>query len=175
MGPYHACSSPHLERDCNESIYNRCRPNLDNPTPAKCIRKRPPNSQLNSNLPIIITALEVNLMVTVTQIFNYQFPPVNQTTLLKSTKKMTRYFKKTYKYNKTHHSSTDSHHCSTSDYNTTHSDKHKFKSHNSNDEVNEIIDQRHASKTIETEPENIKDPHDSESPDCNIFSSSNSE
>ena len=42
MEPCHACNSPCLVRECNESICNRCRPNLDNHTPAKCIRKRPP-------------------------------------------------------------------------------------------------------------------------------------
>ena len=51
MGSCHACSSPHLVRNCNESICNRCRPNLDNHTPAKCIRKRPLNRQQKSNPP----------------------------------------------------------------------------------------------------------------------------
>ena len=37
MGPCHACSDPHPVRDYNESICNRCRPNLDNHTQAKCI------------------------------------------------------------------------------------------------------------------------------------------
>ena len=42
MGPCHACSSQHLVSDCNESICNQCRPDLDSLTPAKCFRKRPP-------------------------------------------------------------------------------------------------------------------------------------
>ena len=49
MGLCHACNGPHLIQDCNESTCNRCRPNLDNSTQAKCPRKRPPNRQQNSN------------------------------------------------------------------------------------------------------------------------------
>ena len=47
MGPCHAGKGPHLVKDCNESICNRCRPNLDNHTPAQCLRKRPPKRQQN--------------------------------------------------------------------------------------------------------------------------------
>ena len=68
-------------------------------------------------------------------------------------------FKKSYKHNKTHHNHTNSHHPSTSHYNATHLDKHKLKSHNTNDQVNEIIGQTHASKTTNAEPEDTKDPH----------------
>ena len=45
VGPCHACSAPDLVKDCNESICNRCRPNLDNHRLAKCIRKGPHNRQ----------------------------------------------------------------------------------------------------------------------------------
>ena len=79
-GPWYACVGPHLIIDCNGLMCNRCKPNLDNHTPAKCSRKRPPDRQQRSNPSHKITALEVNLMVTMTQMFNYQFPPVNQTT-----------------------------------------------------------------------------------------------
>ena len=29
MGPCHACSGPHLIKDCKESTYGRCKPNLN--------------------------------------------------------------------------------------------------------------------------------------------------
>ena len=80
MGPCHACNGPHLVKDCNESICNRCRPNLDNHTPAKCPRKRPTNRQQNQTFLTLTTAIGFNKMVRMTQMLNYQFPPVNWTT-----------------------------------------------------------------------------------------------
>ena len=56
MGPCVACNGPHLIKDCTESICNGCKPNLDNNTPAKS--QTPPIT--------ITTALEINLMVTMT-------------------------------------------------------------------------------------------------------------
>ena len=88
---------------------------------------------------------------------------------------MARYFKNSYKHNKTHHNSTDRCHPSTNHCNATHSDNHKYKSHNTNDHVNEIIGQRCASKNTKSEPEDIKDPHDYDSLDSNLNSSSDSE
>ena len=107
--------------------------------------------------------------------YNCLFPPVNQTILLEATKKMTRYFKKPYKHNKSHHNSTDSCHPCRSHYNVTHPDKHKCKFHKTNDQVKEIIGQTCASKTTKSEPEDIKKCHDSDSPDSNLESSSDSE
>ena len=40
MGPCHACNGSHPVKDCEESICNRCKPNLDNHTPARCPRKK---------------------------------------------------------------------------------------------------------------------------------------
>ena len=51
MGPCHACSGLHLVGDRNESMCNRCRPNLDNHTPDKCLKKRAPKRQKKSNPP----------------------------------------------------------------------------------------------------------------------------
>ena len=136
------------------------------------------DSKGQTPLIILITTLEINLMITVTQMYNCPFPPVNQTImaeLLEAARKMTRYFKISYKHNKTHLSSTDSHHPSTNHYNTTYSDKHKCKFCNSNDEVNEIIGQTCASKNTISEPKHIKDPHDSDSPESNLNSISYSE
>ena len=48
-------------------------------------------------------------------------------------------------------------------------------SHNTNDKVNEIIGQTHASKNTKSEPKDIEDPHDSNSPDSNLDSSPDSE
>ena len=42
MGPCHACNGPHLVQDCEESICKRCKPNLDNHTPAICPRQETP-------------------------------------------------------------------------------------------------------------------------------------
>ena len=53
--------------------------------------------------------------------------------------------------------------------------KHTCKSHNTNDQVNEIIGQTHKSKNAKLEPEDIKDSHESDSSDSNIDSSSDSE
>ena len=88
---------------------------------------------------------------------------------------MTRYFKKSYKHNTIHHSNTDSHHPNTNYCNITHSHKHKFKFQNISDQVNEIIGQTHVSINTKSEPEDIKDTHDSDSLDSNLDSSSDSE
>ena len=132
MGPCHAHNSPHLVRDCNESICSRCRPNLDKHTPAKCIRKRLPNRQQKSNPFYNNTSIrnqsnghnDPNVQLSV-----FISKPDHIAELLEATKKMASYFKKSYKHNETHHNSTDSHHPSTNHYNTTHSDKHKCESH----------------------------------------------
>ena len=87
---------------------------------------------------------------------------------------MAMYFKKSYKHNKPHHTCTDSHHPSTN-HNSIHADRHKCKSHNTNDQVNEIIWQTHVSRNTKSEPEDIKDPHNSDSPDSNLDSSPDSE
>ena len=87
---------------------------------------------------------------------------------------MTKYFKKSYKHNKSNHNSTDSNHSGTTQYNTTHADKNKCKWCNTNDQANEIRGQMHTPRTTKSETENI-DPHDSDSQDSNIESSSDSE
>ena len=94
--------------------------------------------------------------------------------LLETTRKMTMYFKKSYKHNKSHCTSTDSHHPSVNHNSTIHTDKHKCKSRNTNDQVNNITGQTCASKNTKSKPEDIKDPHDSDSPDSNLDSSSDS-
>ena len=166
IGPCHACSGLYLVWDCNESICNWCRPNLDSHMPAKCIIRKPPNrqqhtapswnhsnnirSQSNSHY-------DPNLQLSVTT-----SKPDHITELLEATKEMTKHFKKWYKHNKSNHDSTDSNHSGTNQYNTTHADKHKCKLCNSNDQVNEIIGQTCTPKTTKSEPEDI-DPHDSKS------------
>ena len=86
---------------------------------------------------------------------------------------MTKYFKKSYQHNKVHHDSIDNNHHNTSHYNKTHSDKHKHKSHNTNDQVYEIIGQTCTPKITKAETED-RDQHDSNSLDSNIDSSSDS-
>ena len=46
---------------------------------------------------------------------------------------------------------------------------------NTNDQVNEIIGQAHTSKNTKLELEDTKDSHDSDNPDSNLDSSSDSE
>ena len=154
MGSSHACSGPHLVRDCNESICSRCRPNhAYNHTPAKCIRKRTPNRQKNSHPSYNHNNIR-------SQSNGHNDPNVQLTVseLLEATKKMTKYFKKSCNDNKTHHNNTDSHHPSTNHYNATHSDKHKCRSHNTCDQVNEIIGQTWASKTPSQNLKTLKTP-----------------
>ena len=88
---------------------------------------------------------------------------------------MIRYFKNSYLHNKPQHSNTDSHHPSKNHNNVIHSDKNKCRSCSTNDQVNEIIGQTCASKNTKSDPEGIKNPHDSDRPDTNLHSSSDSE
>ena len=88
---------------------------------------------------------------------------------------MTRYVKKSYKHNKSHNTSNNNHYPSTNHKSTLHLDKHTCKSCNTNNQVNKIIGQAHTSENTKSEPEYIKDPHDSDNPDSNLDSSSNSE
>ena len=94
-GHCHICNGPHLIKNCNESTYSRCKPNLDKHTPARCPRKHPfskhpsssnPHSNDNSNKTKINNLLN--------QTYQLQFQPTNQTTwpkLLDATRKMTKY------------------------------------------------------------------------------------
>ena len=64
---------------------------------------------------------------------------------------MMKYFQTSYKHNKSNHDSTDNTHPRPHQYSTIHADKHKCKSHNTNDQVNEIIGQTHTPKTTMSE------------------------
>ena len=146
-------------------------------TPAKYIRRRPPNRQqqtapLHNNNKIRSQSNghhnpNVQLSVTTSK-------PDHIAELLEATKKMTKYFKKSYKHIKSSHDSTDSNHPTTNQYNATYADKHKCKPCNTNDQVNEIIDQTCTTKTTKSEPEDVES-HDSDSQVSNIESSSDSE
>ena len=164
--------------DCNESVYNRCKPNVDNQKPAKCPRKRPPTKQQMSNPSYTNNSIRDQYNGhndPSVQLFVSTSNPHHVAELLETTRKMTRYFKKLCKHNKTYHSNTDSHHFSTNHNNAIHSNNHKCKSGNTNDQVNEIISETHASKNTKSDPEDIKDSHDSDGPDSNLNSSSDSE
>ena len=63
-----------------------------------------------------------------------------------------------HKHNKLHHTSTDSHDPSTNLNSSFHLHKLKCKSHNTNDQLNEITGQTCASKNTKSKPEDIKDP-----------------
>ena len=50
-GPCHACNGPHFIKDCDKVICLRCKPNLNNHSPAKCPRKHPSSHAMNNNSP----------------------------------------------------------------------------------------------------------------------------
>ena len=178
MGPYLACNGPHLIKDCEDSVCNGCKPNLDNHRPARCPRKGLPSRQQMSN-----SSYTNNNTRNQYYGHNYQNLQLSISTsklddiaeLLEATKKMARFFKKSYKNNKSHHTSIDNHQCSTNNNSSIHSDKHKCKSHNTNDQVNKIIGQTCTSKNTKAEHEDVKYSHASNSPDSNLDSSSDSE
>ena len=85
--------------------------------------------------------------------------------LLEATRKMTKYFKRSHKHSKPHPSDNNNCHISTNHYSTSHSDKHKCKYHNNNDKVNEVINLTCTSNSTQSEPENSKEHHDSDSSD----------
>ena len=97
MGHCHTCNGPHLIKDCNESTYGRCKPNLDKYTQSKCPRKHPFNKQLNPN-PFNNTDNTGR-----NKLNNYNEPNLklyistnktdHMTELLEASKKMTKYFK----------------------------------------------------------------------------------
>ena len=95
--------------------------------------------------------------------------------LLEAMRKMTKYFKKLYKHSKSHPSDNGSHHLNANHYITPHSSKHKHKCHNSNDEVNEVIDQTHIPNSITSEPKDSKEHCDSDSSDSILSSYLDSE
>ena len=66
IGPCHAINGPHLIKDCEHSVYKRCKPNLDTHTPAGYPRKRPPSRQQKSNSSIPTTTVGISPMVTMT-------------------------------------------------------------------------------------------------------------
>ena len=106
MRPCHACNGSHFIKDCNESIYNRCNPNLDNHTPAKCPRKRPLKRQQKSNPSYNNNNNSIRNQSNGHNDPNLQLP-VSTSTLchisefLEATRKMIRYLNKSYKQNKT--------------------------------------------------------------------------
>ena len=142
MGPCLGCNSPHQIKDCEDSICKRCKPNLDSHTPARCSRKRLPNRQQMSNASY--TNKNTRNQSNGHNDHNFQLfistsKPDHIAELLEATKKMTVYFKKSYKHKKSYHTSIDSHHPSTNHNSAIHSDRHKCKSHKTNDQINEII------------------------------------
>ena len=168
----------HLNTDCEDSMCKRCKTNLDSHTPARCPKKRPPSRQQKSNPPYTNNNTrnpsnghnDPQLQLSICTIKLNHIAE-----LIEATRKMTRYFKKSYKHNKSHHTSTNSHHPSTNHNSSMHSSKYKCKSPNTKNQVSKIFGQTHASKTTKSEPADIKNPHDSDSPDSNLDSSSDSE
>ena len=111
MGSCHACNGSHLVKDCEESICKRCKPNLDNHTPVRYPRKRPPKRQQKSNPSYTNNSNrdqsnghnDPSLQLSVST-----SKPDHIADLLEATGKVTRYFKKSHKHN--NQTNTDSHH-----------------------------------------------------------------
>ena len=136
--------------NCNELTCDRCKPNLDNHTPSKCPRKclfnkqqsfNPIHNSNNRNRNKINSHTKPKLQLSIST-----NKPDHMAELMEVTRKMTKYFKRQYKHNKPHLSDDSNCHMSTNHCSTFHSDKHKYKSHTNNDEVNEVINSMCTSK-----------------------------
>ena len=142
-------------------------------------RKRPLNRQLKSNPSYNNNSSirnqsnghnDPNVQLTIST-----STPDHIAELLEATRKMTRYFKKSYRQNKhTIVSLTVTTQVQTATIYFTQTNTNAV-SHNTNDQVNEIIDQTSTSKNTKSDLEDIKDPPDSNSPDSNHDSLSESE
>ena len=106
------------------------------------------------------------------QMYNYPFPPVNQTIWLSYKKPQG----KRLGISKSHINETKLTIVTLTDTTpvpttTSHFTKtHTYRSCNTNDQVNEIICQTNTSKNTKSDPQDIKDPHDSDGPDGNLDS-----
>ena len=112
-----------------------------------------------------------------TPMFNYQLPPVDLPTLPNYWKlqRIDKILQKALHTYQKQPNSTDSSHPSTNQYKHNSSRQRQMQTpQHTNDQVNKIIDQTCAPKTSKSEPED-KYPHDSQSPDNNIDSSSDPE
>ena len=178
MGSYHDCNVPHLVKDCEDSVCKRCKLNLDKHTPARCPRKRTPSRQQRSNSSYTKKkTLGISLMVTMTQIFNYPFLPVNWTILLNYWKpqKMTRYIKS--HINILNHTilaltvttlvQIITAHFTHMNINASHTTLMIM--------LMKLLDKHVLLKTKNQNQEILRTPHDSDSPDSNLDSSSDSE
>ena len=96
MGPCNACNSPHLVKDCEDSLCKRCKPILDSHMPARCPRKRPPSRQQKSNSSYTNNNIrnQSNGNNDPYLQFSMSSSKLNHIAeLLEATRKMTRYFK----------------------------------------------------------------------------------
>ena len=84
---------------------------------------------------------------------------------------MTTYFKRSCKDSKSHSSDNSTHHSSTNHYSSSHPDRHKCKSCNNNEEVNEIINQNCTSNCAPSEHENNEECCDWDGPDTYLIPS----
>ena len=99
--PCHACNVPYFIKDCNEVVCLRCKPKLDNHSPAKYPRKHPSSHPVNNNTPYrhntrktheASNYTEPNLQLSVST-----SKPDQMTKLLETTRRMTQYIKKSIK------------------------------------------------------------------------------
>ena len=175
-GPCHGCSGPYL-KDCEIWVHKRCKPNLDNYVPARCPKRKPPTKQqwLNPSYNSIPSRNQLNdhddpnvqLSVSTSK-------PDYISELLEATKEITRYFKKSYKNSKSHHVNNNNSYPNFTQISSLHPDKHVHKTHNPNDQVNEITGQTWTVRGSNSEPEDTNNHHDSDRLANNFDSTSNS-
>ena len=127
----------------------RCKPNLDNHTPARLPNRKPPAKQqhLTDQYDTSLHRNQSNcssdpaLQVSVTT------PKPNYISeLLEATRKITRYFKMSYKNSKLHRIETENKTPHKFQSNLHNPDKHVHKTHSNADQVNELIGLTHSLK-----------------------------
>ena len=133
--------APHLIRICKDSVYKRCKPNLDNHAPAGCPnRKHPAKQQCMTHQYDTSTnrnwsnghndpALQLSASTT---------KPDHISQLLEVTRKMTRYFIKYHKNGKSHQVNTDNNCSCKSESNSHNLDKHVHNANSNTDHVNKV-------------------------------------
>ena len=139
----------------------------DNHVPGGCPSRKPPAKQqwlntLYNNSPYRnwsngYNDLALQLSVSTSK-------PDHISELLEVTRKMTRYFKKSYKNGKSHHANNDNNHPHKHHSGSNSLDKYVYKTHNKNNQVNEVTCDIQMLKGTKSNTEDTVDHHNSNSP-----------
>ena len=169
-GPCHDCNGLHFIKDCDKAICFRCKPNLNNHSPAKCPKKCHSNCPINNNLPHRHNTRNTHEANNYTE-SNLQLAvstnkPDQMADLLEATRQMTQYFKKSIKHIPSH--TKHNNHCQQIS-SMHHADRHKHRTHCHKDKVNDITSDTDNPQI--TPPETDKTIHDIvvDSSDNDIF------